>query len=135
MSCKSAIYCVLKNFSAQPNGQIPFGSVVRRFGRNIDVEGMGMTCCGDGYYDVQVVAELTPATAGTVGIQLYEDGRPVDGALMTATADANSPVPIPLTSMVRQRCGGAKSLSMMLVTEDGVTTATTVNMSSRVEKQ
>lgn len=132
MSCKSLIQCKLTNASVGPNGQIPFGVITRRFGPSINLNGPGITCGDVGYYTVNCSITLTPETAGIYGVQLYADQALIADASGTATA--NSPLPIPIVGTARQKCCGATSLSLMLVTPDGVTTNTNVSMDSNVEK-
>jgi len=127
MSCNSAIYTVNSNVDVAANGAIPFGSIVRRFGRNIQLSGSDITVCGMGYYDVECSVTLTPVGAGDIGVQLYADGAPIPGALATTTGTAGDPINLSITSLVRQRCNGASSLSLRLVTPDAVTTGATVN--------
>lgn len=126
------IFCTLSNASLGPNAQIPFGTVIRRFGQSVRLDGPGITCCDQGYYDVDCAVTLTPETAGIYGVKLYAGQTLVSETSATATAD--SPVAVPIVGSVRQRCCGATSLSVYLASPDGVTTNTTVSMSSRVEK-
>ena len=106
MSCNSAIYCA--NTSKQTlveGGAIPFGGVVRRFGKNIQMDGQNIVLMGSGYYDVVVSATLSPAATGDVSIQLYQDGVAVQGATASATvAAANDLVDLVIPCLVRN-CG------------------------------
>lgn len=135
MGCKSAIYCVNTNFGVAANGNIPFGSVIRRFGQCVELSGSDIVCCGQGYYDVDVHATLVPAATGTIGIQLYADGQPVPGAIEQGSGTASEPLPLSMSPMVRQKGSGATSLSLRLVTPDGVATgATATNVTAKVKK-
>lgn len=135
MGCKSAIFTVNSNVSVAANGQIPFGSIIRRFGQGVSLDGSDIVCCGQGYYDVACSVTLIPAAAGNIGIQLYADGAPVPGAYSEAAGTAGSPVALPLTAMVRQKCCGAVSISLKIVSPSGATTGATVeNASAVVEK-
>lgn len=134
MSCKSGIYTNLVGYQVGPNGQIPFGTIVRRYGQDIQSDGMSLTCCERGYYDIDCTLTVTPVDAGNVGVQLYADGMPVPGATQTGAGVAGSPLALSIAPMVRQRCCGATSLSMRLVSPDGATTGATVDMATRVER-
>ncbi len=132
MSCSSAIYTV--NNTKQTigsNGQIPFGSITRRFGRNVQLEGDSIILCGSGYYDVEIQANLAPTVAGDISIQLYQDGIQVPGAVEIVTvANANDYASLGISCLVRncaQNCNSVLTL---------VTDAETVveNMATVVKK-
>ena len=67
--CKSAIYTantspVTLNLTVQqPSAALPLGTVIRRFGRNIQLSGTGILIEGEGYYDVDESVTATPAAA------------------------------------------------------------------------
>lgn len=126
MACNSAIYTVNSNANVAANGTIPFGSIIRRFGQSVQLDGSDITVCGQGYYDVDCSVTLLPVAAGNIGIQLYADGAPVPGANAQGVGVAASPLNLSITSLVRQKCCGASSLSLKLVTPTGVTTGATV---------
>ena len=65
MSCKSAIYTANNTPATLAVGNtIPLGTIIRRFGQNINLNGDGITLTGQGYYDVNVsvTAEATAAS-------------------------------------------------------------------------
>ena len=110
MSCKSAIYTVNNtNISVtvptNSTTQIPFGSVIRRFGQNVGLDGDSIICCGSGYFDVEASLTVSPTAIGSITAQLYQDGVAVPGAFATeAVSAANTPVALPITALVRN-CG------------------------------
>lgn len=102
MSCNSAIYTASTSpEDLQANAQIPFGSIVRRFGKNIDLEGSDMILHGNGYYKCDCSVTLEPAAAGNVSAQLYLNGEPYPGAIVTGYAAAGNPVPLSFSVIVR----------------------------------
>ena len=125
MSCPSGIFTNNTNYVAGPDATIPFGTIVRRFGRNVNLDGSSIVCCGSGYYKANVSVTLTPEAAGTIGVALLADGAQV--AYAQGTGAAGTPLNLSLTAYVRQRCCGATSLSLQLLTEADVTTGATVN--------
>lgn len=135
MSCKSAIYTVATNVDVAANGQIPFGSVIRRFGPNLSLSGFDIVACGQGYYGVDCSVTLEPVGAGPIGVQLYADGLPVSGAMAQAQGTAATPLNLSVTCLVRQKCQGATSLSMKLMSGDVTTGATIQNMATKVTKE
>ena len=53
MSCKSALYAVLQTPTAVAiDGVIPLGSLIRRYGCDISLNGNAVNLSGAGYYDV-----------------------------------------------------------------------------------
>lgn len=139
MSCNSAIYTA--NTSEQQllaGAQIPFGSIVRRFGRYINVNGSDIVigdCCskdGNGYYAIDCSVTLEPTAIGNVTAQLYVNGEPYPGALQTGyTATAGNPVPLSFPAVVRlYGCCNLATLQIRLGDEG----ATVTNMAVRVEK-
>lgn len=104
MSCPSAIHTVSTNVDVAENGQIPFGSVVRRYGRNCQLNGTGINLMGAGYYDLESSLTFTPTATGPVTIQFYQDGIALPGATMTVPGTAAEPIGLYVTSMPRN-CG------------------------------
>jgi len=134
MSCSSAIYTA--NTTPQVllgNAQIPFGSIIRRYGKNLDLNGFGITACGDGYYKCDCSVTLEPTAIGEVSAQLYVNGEPYPGAIQTGYATAaGNPVALSFPAIIRLRkcCDSASTLSVRLG-EEG---ATVTNMAFSVEK-
>jgi hypothetical protein len=110
MSCKSAIYTVNNTNITVTIGndeysQIPFGSVIRRFGNNVGLDGGSILCCNSGYFDVEASLTVTPTATGTVTAQIFQDGITVPGAFASATvADTDTTITLPIKALVRN-CG------------------------------
>lgn len=134
MSCNSAIYAANTNATVAANGNIPFGSVIRRFGCNCQLEGGAITCCGRGYYEIDCSITMTPVGAGAVGVQLYADGVAVPGATASVTGAAATTENLSFKALVRQRCEGAVSLTLGLLS-GAVATGVTVNNLGTVVKK
>lgn len=139
MSCNSALYTA--NTSEQAllaNAQIPFGTIVRRFGRFCNVQGSDVVigdCCskdGNGYYNVDCSVTLEPAEIGSVSAQLYVNGEPYPGAIQTGYAAAEGN-PVPLSFAATVRLFGFCNLATLQV-RLGEEAATVTNMGFRVEK-
>lgn len=139
MSCNSALYTA--NTSEQElaaNAQIPFGSIVRRFGRFCNVLGSDVVIgdCnskeGNGYYNVDCSVTLEPTAIGNVSAQLYVNGQPYPGAMATEySATAGNPVNLSFPTTVRLfGCCNLATLQVRLG-EEG---ATVTNMAFRVVK-
>ena len=60
---------------------------------------------------------LTPATAGTYTVSLYQDGQPVQGASQSVTAMASASISLNIPAIVRTRCEcGASTLTLVVST-------------------
>ena len=110
MSCNSAIYTVNNTNQAVTTSddafvQVPFGSVVRRFGKALQLDGGSIVAFGSGYFDCEASLSVSPTAIGTISAQLYQDGNPVPGAIATGYAStAGNPVTLPISALVRN-CG------------------------------
>ena len=139
MSCNSALYTANTGEQALlANSQIPFGSIIRRFGRYCNVNGSDVVigdCCscnGNGYYKVNCSVTLEPAAIGNVSAQLYVNGVPYPGAEQTGySAAANNPVSLSFPAIVRLY--GNDNLATLQV-RLGDEAATVTNMAFTVEK-
>lgn len=60
MSCPASIYTVLTNYVIAEDAQDPFGAIIRRFGRNVQLDGQGINLLGSGYYDLDASLSFTP---------------------------------------------------------------------------
>ena len=105
MSCKSVLYAAMQTPTAVAvDGVIPLGSLIRRYGCDVALNGNAVNITGAGYYDVDASVTVSPAAAGTVTITLYKDGVAVPGATASETAAANGTVDLSIPALVRQVC-------------------------------
>lgn len=130
---KSLIYTVNSAENVLAIGDtIPLGSVIRRYGCDIILNGNAISLGDSGYYDVNASVTLVATAAGPVTVTLYQDGVAVPGATATVTAAAaGDNVAFPITAQVRVFRCGASNLS--LVVSDGA--ATTVNVAVNAERR
>lgn len=134
MSCKSAIYtantspATITLTTAQPSATLPLGTVIRRFGCNVQLSGNGILLDGSGYYDVDASVTLTPVAAGDYTVALYRDGVAVPGATQTVTAVAAAAVNFNIPALVRlQCCDSSATLTLVLTTTATLPAEVTVN--------
>lgn len=113
------------------DGVIPLGSLIRRYGCDVALNGNAVNITGAGYYDVDASVTVSPAAAGTVTITLYKDGVAVPGATASETAAANGTVDLNIPALVRQVCCAAGSALTLVLT--GVA-ATVDNVALRVQR-
>lgn len=109
MTCNSAIYTVNQTNAAVATTagtfvQVPFGSVIRRFGQYLRLDGGSIIASGSGYFEVRGALTLTPTEAGPITVQVRQDGTPVPGLTATTTGAAGSPITLPLEGLIRN-CG------------------------------
>lgn len=132
MSCKAAIYVANTGAQAlQIGSTISLGSIIRRFGCGVNLNGNGIVIDKQGYYDVDASITATAAAAGTVTVTLLRDGVAVPGAVASVTAAAAGTVALPITALVRQMCGNSGST---LTLQLGGTAATINNVALKVIK-
>lgn len=105
---KAFIYTVNSSTQeVQADGIISPGSVIRRFGCNLNLSGNGIETRGDGYYDLTASVVLAPAEAGEITVTLYQDGVKIPGAIATATvAEAEDVVTLNIPTAIRLTCCG-----------------------------
>ena len=132
---KSAIYTA--NTSAQNlavNGVINPGSIIRRFGPNINLSGNAIQIEGAGYYDIDASFVVTPAAAGTVTITAYLNNVAIPGGTASgSTTTATNPINLSISSLVREGCACCNGLSTLTFILTG-TASTVTNSAIVVEK-
>lgn len=117
MSCKSALYAAMQTPSAVAvDGVIPLGSLIRRYGCDVSLNGNAVNITGAGYYDVDASLTVAPAAVGTVTVTLFKDGVAVPGATASATAAADDALDLNITALVRQVCCAAGSALTLVLT-------------------
>ena len=132
MSCKSALYAAMQTPSAVAvGGVIPLGSLIRRYGCDVSLNGNAVNITGAGYYDVDASLTVAPAAVGTVTVTLFKDGVAVPGATATETGAASGTVNLDLTALVRQPCCAAGAALTLVLTG---AEATVDNVALRVQR-
>lgn len=113
---KSAIYTVNTNAQALAVGSvIDPGSVIRRYGQNIRLEGDDIRVSGSGYYKVTADVTITGTTAGTVTVSLLKDGTAISNSSITVASGAVATIPI--LAIIREYgccCDNTSTLSFVL---------------------
>lgn len=131
MSCPASIYTVLTNYAVTEGAQGSFGTIVRRFGRFVQLDGQGINLLGQGYYDLDASLSFTPTATGPVTIQFYQDGVAIPGALATTQGTAAEPCTLPVVAKVRN-CGcDCNSTLTYTISAAG----TVINLATRVDKE
>lgn len=130
MSCPSAIYASNSNFDAAAGQTVPFGIIVRRYGRNCQLEGGGINLVGAGYYAADVSISFAPTEAGDVTFQLLQDGVEIPGATATLTGAAGETACASISALARN-CGCNCNTTLTLTVSAAGTFA---NLATRVIK-
>lgn len=132
MSFKSALYTALQTPTAVAvDGVIPLGSLIRRYGCDISLNGNAVNLSGAGYYDVDASVTVAPTAAGTVTATLVKDGVAIPGATASAAAAAGAPTVLSFPALVRQACCAAGSALTLVLTGAA---ATVNNVALRVQR-
>lgn len=132
MSCKSAVFTAMQTPTVVAvNGDVPLGSLIRRYGNDIELNGNAVNLTGAGYYDVDASISIAPIAAGTVTVTLFKDGVPVPGANASAALAAGTVGDLNITALVRQVCCAAGT-ALTLVLSGAA--ATVSNVALRVRR-
>ena len=100
----SLIFCT--NSATQTvasGGTVNFGSVVRKFGSQLEISGGNITATGKDFYDIFANLSFT-ATAGTAVISLLKDGVIIPGAQATITTVADTSYSVSIPAAIRDKC-------------------------------
>lgn len=131
---KSAMYTSNTTTQALAVGEpISLGSVIRRFGPNIKLNGESISVNGGGYYVVDASFTVTATTAGTVTITLLKDNVAVQGAVASASVAVGDVVTMSIDAIIREYgccCDNNSVLTFVL----GGTAESITNASVVVEK-
>lgn len=132
MSCKSALYAVMQTPTAVAvDDVIPLGSLIRRYGCDVTLNGNAVNITGAGYYDVDASVTVALAAAGTVTATLFKDGVAVPGATASASGAAGAPVVLAFPALVRQACCASGAALTLVLTGAA---ATVNNVAMRVQR-
>jgi len=124
---QSAIYVVNNSIQdVAAGGIINLGTIIRRFGRNLNLSGNGIQVAGEGYYDINVSVTVSPSTEGEVTITAYKDGVAIPGAMATETAAAAGDyISLSLVGLIREACYCCESLSSLTFVLSGLNASVT----------
>ena len=104
---KSAIYTANTSEQNVPSdGTINLGTIIRRYGPNVNLSGNAIQISGVGYYDIDANFTVAPTEAASeITISLLKNGVLVPGASATFYVETeNTSVTIPISSLVREFC-------------------------------
>ena len=130
---KSAIYTANTSAQAATTGTtLSLGSIIRRFGCALNLNGNGIILSKAGYYDVNASITAAPTVVGTVTATLFKDGLAVPGATASASVStAGNFVNLSLTSLVKVPCDCSADTLTIVITGAN---ATVSNVAMVVEK-
>lgn len=118
--------------SVAVGGIVPVGTTTRRFGCSIKQDGNTITLCGQGYYLINISANVTPTAAGTVSLTAQKDGVPIIGAVAEQTVAATATTAnLSISAIVRNACGCESSILSLLL---GGAASVVNNLAITVEK-
>ena len=119
--------------SVAANSIIELGSVIRRYGCNLRLNGNAIEVSGEGYYKIDANVTLAPTAAGNVTIAIYKNGVQLTGATATGSVTtAGNFVTLPIQTTIREGCGCDGGTALTLVLTSGASTIS--NVAVRVEK-
>ena len=111
------------------------GTVIRRFGPNLNLSGNAIQIAGGGYYTIDSSFVVAPTAAGEVTITAYLNNVAIPGATASATVAAGGDfVTLPITVAFREACQCCEGLSNLTFVLTG-TAANVTNSAIVVEKK
>lgn len=115
------------------NSIIDLGSVIRRFGCNLRLNGNAIEINGEGYYKVDLNVTIAPTAAGNVTVALYRNGVQVTGAVATGSVTtAGNSITLPIQTTIKEGCSCDGGMALTVVLTAGAGTVN--NIAMRVEK-
>ena len=129
---KSTIYVAnTSTQTATPNSTIELGSIIRRFGPNLDLSGNNIQINGCGYYDVDASFTIAPTAEGEVTVTAFRNNVAIPGATATETAAAaGDSLNLSLSAVIREGCNccdGVSNLNFVLTgTQSSITNVAVV---------
>jgi len=132
---KSAIYTANTSEQIVPvNGTINLGTIIRRYGPNVNLSGNAIQIGGVGYYNIDANFTVVPSDVGEFTVTLYKDDVPVPGASATAyVSTEDTPANVSISSLVREFYNCCEGLSNLTFVLSG-TSSTISNVAIVVEK-
>ena len=133
---KSLIYTAntsIQNLAV--NSIVNPGTVIRRFGPNLNLSGNAIQVAGAGYYDIEASFTVAPTAEGEVTITAYLNNVPIPGATATGTvAAAGDSIALPITAVFREPCQCCEGISNITFILTG-TAANVTNTAIVVDKK
>lgn len=117
--------------AVEAGSTLPLGTIIRRFGNNINMSGTGINIEGAGYYKVDASVSILATTAGNATVALYKDGVAVPGAEATVTLAVGDYETVSFPAFVRLQCCATSSTLTLVISETG---GTVDNVALTVEK-
>lgn len=116
---RSALYTAnTSNQLVDVNNTINLGSIIRRYGCNLDLSGSAIRVAGEGYYDFTVNVTAAPVAEGEVTISLFKNNVAIPGAIASATAAAAGDlVNLSISCLIRENCAicdGPSNITLVL---------------------
>ena len=132
---KSAIYTANSSIqNVAVDGVITPGTIIRRYGPNVNLAGNGIQISGAGYYDIDASFTVAPTAAGEVIVTTYLDNVAIPGASASATVAAGGDyATLSISALVRQGCHCCDGLSTLTFVLTG-TASNVTNSAIVVEK-
>lgn len=125
---KALVYGVNTNSQTVIVGdRVDFGSVVRRYGSNLNMSGGEVLVTGEGYFDIDASVTVVTGGAGILTVTLLKDGSVIPGASASMTvADAQTVTLVVPPCAIRQKCCCESTISAVITGVIGTITNATI---------
>lgn len=128
---KSALYATNtteQTISVTTGTGVNFGQPVRRFGCDTYLSGGNAVIRGCGYFAIDTTINFTTLTAGTVAIQLFNDGVAIQGALSTISVVAGDVESFEISSLVRNTCECESTITAVITGATGTINSASIRV-------
>ena len=99
---------------------VSLGNVIRRYGKNIMLNGNALEQIGDGYYEIEGTITIAPTAVGVVTAALFENGEMMPGSLVSGSVStAENPVTLPLLATSRIVCCNSSAITVGVISGTG----------------
>ena len=106
--------------------QLSLGTIIRRYGKCIDLNGTSINITGPGYYKITVIVNSTLTAAGSTAYKLSANNVQLASSTVTTTGAAEAQS-IPLQAVVRIKCcGDTESITLSAAGAAGTVDAVSV---------
>ena len=128
---KSILYAANTNtqsVTVTTGTSINFGSIIRKYGCNVNLSGGNAVIRGCGYYAIDTNVNFTSGVAGTITVQLYKDGIAIPGAVSTISGVAADVEALTIPTLIRIPCDCESTITAVISGVTGVVNSSSIRI-------
>lgn len=109
--------------------RVNFGTIVRRYGCNLNMSGGEVLVTGEGYYDLDASITFVAGAEGIATITLLKDGSVIPGASASQTVAVGDTITLVTPpSAIREKCGCESTVTAVISGVIGVINNATIRV-------